>query len=97
MKRIHVKNYQVIINEEKITCAIAINIEIYKKVIIKNHELTYSVLYKESKIKIKSTELEICLYNCDKKFMYYAVKSLNLNIILGKPNVIIGQFVAELE
>lgn len=95
MKRIHVKNYQVLINEEKVACGVAINTDLYKKIEIKDFELKYNVLYKENKIKIKNTELEIVLHNCDHQFLYYAIKSCNLGVILGRENLITHQLVAE--
>lgn len=97
MKRIHIKNYQVLINEEKAACGVAINIDHYKKIKITDHDLKYSVIYGENKIKIENSELEIILYSCDKEFMYYAIKSINLGIILGKSNLITHQLVAELK
>lgn len=62
-----------------------------------NSNLEYSVFYKESKIKIYHNEIEIILFNCDKHFMYYAVKSLALSIMLGKPNSIEHNFTAILK
>lgn len=97
MKRIHVKNYQVLINEEKVACGVAINIEHYKKINIKDYNLKYSISYKEQRIKIENSELEIVLHNCDKEFMYYAIKSLSLGVILGKSNMITHQLIAELK
>lgn len=97
MKRIHVKNYQVLINEEKAACGVAINIEHYKKIKIEDFNLFYNVVYHEKKIKIKNTEIEIVLHNCDKEFLYYAIKTYNLGVILGKSNLITHQLVAELE
>lgn len=97
MKRVHVKNYQVLINEDKVACGVAINIEHYKKINIQDYELKYTVQYKEKRIKIENTELEIVLHNCDQQFLYYAIKSSNLGVILGKANLITHQLVAELK
>lgn len=96
MKKIHVKNYQVLINEDKLACGVAINIDHYKKINITDYQLKYSVNYKENRIKIQNSEIEIILHNCDKEFMYYAFKSINLGVILGKSNLITHQFIAEL-
>lgn len=95
MKRIHVKNYQVLINEEKAACGVAINIDHYKKIDINDFDLVYKVIYNENKIKIKNKEMEIVLHNCDKEFLYYAIKTYNLGVILGKANLITHQLVAE--
>lgn len=97
MKRIHVKNYQVLINEERVACGVAINIEHYKKINIKDFNLKYTILHKEKKIKIENTEMEIVLHNCDQQFLYYAVKTYNLGVILGKENTITHQLLAELK
>jgi len=96
MKRVHVKNYQVLINEEKVACGVAINIEHYKKINFTDFNLVYKVLYKDNKIKIQNKEMEIVLHNCDKEFLYYALKTYNLGVILGKANLITHQLVAEL-
>lgn len=96
MKRIHVKNYQVLINEETANCGVAINIEHYSKIKIEDFNLKYEVKYKEQKIKIWNSELEVILHNCDKNLLYYAVKTINLGFILGTPNKITHQLIAEL-
>lgn len=96
MKRVDVKQYQVLINEQNATCGVAINIEHYKNIQIDNDDLKYNVLYNESMIKIYNNDIEIVLHSCDKQFLYYAVKTCYLGVILGKPNEITHQFVAEL-
>jgi hypothetical protein len=96
MKRIHVKNYQVLINEETANCGVAINIDHYSKIKIEDFNLKYEVKYNDKKIKVWNSELEIILYNCDKNFLYYALKTINLGFILGTPNKITQQLVAEL-
>ena len=97
MKRIHVKNYQVLINEEKAACGVAINIDYYKKIDLKDFNLKYKVFYNENKVRIKNHEMEIILHNCTKEFLYYAVKTYNLGVILGKENLITHQLIAEIE
>lgn len=97
MKRVQVKQYQVLINEQNATCGVAINIEHYNKIKINDSNLTYSVFYNEAKVKIYHKDLEIILHNCDKQFLYYAMKTYHLGVILGKPNMITHQLIAELK
>lgn len=97
MKRIHVKQYQVLINEQNATCGVAINIDHYNKINVKDENLKYNILYNDAKIKIYNKDMEIVLHNCDKEFLYYAVKTSYLGVILGKPNMITHQLVAELK
>lgn len=97
MKRIHVKQYQVLINEETANCGVAINIEHYSKIEITDYDLQYSVIYNEKKIKIKNSEIEIVLHNCDKELLYYAFKTINFAIILGTPKWVTHQLIAVLK
>lgn len=96
MKKIHVKNYQVLINEEKSSCGVAINVDYYKKIKIDNEDLSYKVFYKENKITINNKKIQIILHGCDKEFLYYAIKTDGLGVILGGENLIKQQLMAEI-
>lgn len=97
MKKYCIKNYQVLIDEEHARCGVAISLDLYK-IKIKNFlNILYQVDYHNKKITIFNNSFCIVLENCSQELLYFAFKTINLQVILGKNNKISSHFIASLE
>ena len=80
----HIKEYEVIINEKNSTCGFVVNLDFYKIESFLKKELQYEVFDKEGKVRVFCQDGEEILFlNLDKNLIYYAIKTINLLILGG--------------
>lgn len=83
-----IKNYEVIINEKNATCGLVIDEEEYEIDSFKEETLFYEVFPEKKIISVYNQEntKKLEFINADHQLIYYAFKTIELPILVGKTN-----------
>ena len=84
-----IRNYEVVINEKDAQCGVIIKKDVYDISFFIDQDIYYQVDFHKKTLTIESKNhliKKVVLMNADNEFLYYAVKSLNLFIMLSSDN-----------